>query len=155
MSKCGYIASTGGAIALVAATAKSILGVKAHANFGVDLTKIRVGFDGISSIAVPALVELMYSTWATNAPGTSSTSVTPLQVYGRVTAVGATAAKNWSPEPTSLTVIEEWLIPPTSGVMADLPLANTYDCAPGEGFVIRITAPAVVNTRVVMGFERA
>lgn len=155
MAKTGYMAPTGGAVALSAATAKSVLGVKGHANFGIDLTKARVSFDG-STAATPVLVELCYATFATNSPGTASTSVTPAQVYGRVTAVGATAGKNWTTEPTVLTVIEEELLTPNGGlVIYDFPLGTTPDSAVSEGFVIRCTAPATVNVRAGLWWERA
>lgn len=155
MAKTGYTAPTGGAVALAAATAKSILGVKGHANFGIDLTKVRVSFDGTTA-ATPVLVELCYATFATNSPGTNSTSVTPAQAYGRVTAVGATAGKNWTTEPTVLTVIEEELLTPNGGlVVYDFPLGTTPDSAVAEGFVIRCTAPAIVNVRAAMWWERA
>lgn len=153
--KCGYSAVTGGAVALAAATAKTVLGLKAHANFGLDLKKAAVSFDGVSATAIPVLVELCYCTWATNSPGTNSTSVTPLQTYGRVVAVGATAGKTWTTEPTVLTVLKELLIPPTSGVMYDIPLGDTWDCALSEGFAIRLTAPAIVSARATMDFERS
>ena len=155
MAKAGYSIVTGGAVALSAATAKSILGVRSHANFGLDLKKVRVGFDGVTATAVPVLVELCYATFATNAPGTASTSVTPLQEYGRSIAVGATAAKNWTTEPTVLTVLDEWLLTPNGGlVLYDWPLGDTPDCAVSEGWVIRCTAPATVNVRAAMHYER-
>lgn len=157
MAKAGYAASTGAAVALTAATAKSILGIKSHANFGLDLKKYRIGFDGISASAVPVLVELCYATFATNSPGTNSTSVTPVQIYGRAITVGATAARTWtaSNEPTVLTVIEEHLLTPNGGLeVYDFPLGDTPDSAVSEGFVIRLNAPAAVNARATMVFER-
>lgn len=155
MAKAGYSTSTEGAVALSAATAKSILGVNAPAQFGVDLKKFRVAFDGVTSSAVPVLVELCYSTFATNVPGTSSTSTTVDQVYGRAITAGFTAAKNWSGEPTSLTPIDEWLLTPAGGlVIYDFPLGDTPDSAVSNGFVLRLNAPATVNVRATMFFER-
>lgn len=155
MAKAGYSIVTGGAVALSAATAKSILGVKSHANFGLDLKKFKVGFDGVTASAVPVLVELGYCTFATNSPGTNSTSVTPAQLYGRSITVGATAAKTWTTEPTVITVLGEWLLTPNGGlVFYDFPLGDTPDSAVSEGFVIRCTAPATVNVRATMEFER-
>jgi hypothetical protein len=155
MAKAGYSIVTGGAVALSAATAKSVLGVKSHANFGLDLKKFKVSFDGVTASAVPVLVELCYATFATNSPGTASTSVTPAQIYGRTIAVGATAAKTWTTEPTVLTVIQEWLLTPNGGVVAyDFPLGDTPDSAVSEGFVIRCNAPAAVNVRAALEFER-
>jgi hypothetical protein len=156
VAKTGYSIVTGGAVALSAATAKTILGVKSHANFGLDLKKVSVGFDGVTASYVPVLVEVCYCTWATNGPGTNSTSVTPAQTYGRVTAVGATAGKTWTAEPTALTVIREFLLTPNGGLaFYDWPLGDTPDSAVAEGFAIRCTAPNAVNVRGTMTFERA
>lgn len=155
MAKAGYSTSTEGAVALSAATAKSILGVSAPAQFGVDLKKLRVGFDGVTASAVPVLVELCVATFATNAPGTNSTSTTVDQVYGRSITAGFTAAKTWTTEPTVLTPIDEWLLTPNSGlVFYDFPLGDTPDSAVSNGFVLRCNAPATVNVRGTLWFER-
>lgn len=150
-----YSASTGGAVALTATTAKTVLGWKAHANSGLLLNKWRIGFDGVTASATPVLVELCYATFATNAPGTNSTSVTPIQVSGRVLTVGATAGKTWTTEPTVLTVITEMLLTPNGGlVLYDYPLGTEPDTALGEGLAIRCTAPATVNVRASMEVSR-
>lgn len=155
MSKAGYSVSTTAAVALVAATAKSILGVSAPAQFGVDLKKYRVSFDGVTASAIPVLVELCYSTFATNAPGTASTTRTPAQVYGRAITTGFTAASNWTSEPTVLTVLDQWTLTPNGGlVIYDIPLGDTPDSAVSQGFVIRCTAPAAVNVTADLWFER-
>jgi hypothetical protein len=154
MAKCGYSVVTGAAIALSAATAKSIIGVMAGASFGIDLQKYRISFDG-DAVAVPVLVELCQATFATNAPGTNSTSLTPVQSYGRAIAHGVTAASNWTSEPTVLTVIDEQLLTPNSGLeVYDFPLGNTPDSAVSTGFVLRLTAPATVNARATLKWER-
>jgi len=53
MAKCGYEVHTTASVALVAATAKSILGVRANAAFGVDLLWYDLGSDGAISTATP------------------------------------------------------------------------------------------------------
>lgn len=156
MAKAGYGTSTEGAVALSANTAKSVLGIAAPASFGVDLRRIRISFDGVTATAVPVLVELCYATFATNAPGTNSTSTTVDQLYGRVITAGFTAAKNWTTEPTVLTPIDEWLLSPTGGlVVYDLPDKETPDTTVSNGFVLRCNAPAAVNVRAAFGVERA
>lgn len=154
MAKTGYKAVTGADVALVAATAKTILGVKAGAAFAVDLIQFGIGFDGVAAGNEPVLVELVYSTWATNAPGTASTSVTPVQEYGRVIAHGVTAAKAWTTEPTVLTVLDEFLVHPQSGWREFQPFGQGWDCAPSEGLALRCTAPNAVNCRASIRWER-
>lgn len=154
--KTGYSCTTEGAVALAAATAKTIIGVKGNGAFGVDLLGFSVGFDGVTASAVPVLIELCYATWATNSPGTNSTSTTVRTNYGRAVASGMTAGKTWTTEPTVLTVFREFLLTPNGGlVLASLPRDRTPDSAFGEGFAIRCTAPAIVNVRATLDFERA
>jgi hypothetical protein len=155
MAKAGYGTSTEGAVALAAATAKSILGVNAPAQFGVDLISFSVGFDGVTASAVPVLVELCYCTFATNPPGTNSTSTTVDQEYGRAITAGFVAAKTWTTEPTVVTPLREFLLTPAGGlVIRDFPLGQTLDSAVSNGFVLRCNAPAVVNVRADFRFER-
>lgn len=140
-----YICHTSSVVALAAATAKTVVGVKAHANSGLLLRKVRFTFDGTTATAVPVTVEVGYCTWATNSPGTNSTSITPFQANGRPLTVGFTAGKTWTTEPTVITAGEPFVIPPTSGAIIDIPLGDEWDCALGEGFVIRCTAAAIVD----------
>lgn len=153
MAKAGYMTATGAAVALTAATAKTVLNVIAPAQFGIDLKKFRVAFDGVTATAVPVLVELCISTQAT--AGTS-TAGTVTQIYGRSITAGFTSAYNYTAEPTALTVIEQIpLLDPNKGlVMYDYPLGDSPDTAVSNGFAIRCTAPAAVNVRAVMQFER-
>lgn len=155
MAKSGYSVSAFAAVALVAATAKTVLGVKAGATFGLDLVYVEVSFDGVTPSAIPVLVELCACTFATNAPGTASTTRTPTNQYGRQLAHGTTAASNWTTEPTVLTVLDDVLLTPNAGVIKyDWPLGRSPDCALGEGFAIRCTAPVAVNVRANLDWER-
>lgn len=155
MAKSGWGTSTEGAVALVAATAKSILGVRAGTQFGIDLKHYSVSFDGVTATAVPVLIEVCYATFATNAPGTASTATTIDQRYGRTQASGASTARNWTTEPTVLTGLGEILLDPNKGlVMYDWPLAESPDTDLNHGFVLRCNAPAAVNVRAAIRFER-
>jgi hypothetical protein len=154
MAKAGYSVATAAAVALAAATAKTVLSVIAPAQFGVDLKKVRVAFDGVTASAVPVLVEIMRSTQA--GAGTSGTAVTVQQVYGPTITAGFTAGSNFSAEPTALTLIDTVpLLDPNKGIYSyDYPLGDTPDCAVSQAIVIRCTAPAIVNCRAIMHFER-
>lgn len=155
MASVGYACASEGAVALAAATAKCVIGVKAHANSGLQLTSFEIAFDGVTSSAIPVLVEVMYATFATNSPGTNSTSTTPRQLYGRVLTAGFTSGKTWTTEPTALTMIKEFLLAADKGLFAyQWPLGKEPDCALAEGFVIRCTAPATLNARATMNVER-
>lgn len=153
MAKAGYSLVNAAAVALVAATAKTVLSVIAPAQFGVDLKKVRFGTDGVTASALPILVELCRSTQA--GAGTSGTAVTVNQAYGPAITAGFTGGSNFSAEPTALTVLESWLVDPNkSTVLYDYPLGDTFDTAVSQAMVVRCTAPAAVNVRVTMVFER-
>ncbi len=155
MSAVGYSCVTEAAVALVAATAKSVLGVKAHANSGLQVKGFTISFDGVTASAVPVLIELAYCTFGTNSPGTNSTNLTENQCYGRVLAAGFTGAYNWTAEPTTITGCKRFLLAPDKGVFAyQYPLGTEPDCALAEGFVLRITAPAAVNCQASIDVER-
>jgi hypothetical protein len=156
MASTGYGTSTEGAVTLVTGTAKSILGVVAPAQFGVNLLGLSVGFDGVTASAVPVLIEICYATFATNGPGTNSTATTVDQVHGRPITAGFTAGKNWTTEPTVLTPFREWLLTPAGGtIVYDWPFGETPDTAVSNGFVIRCNAPAGVGVRADLRFGRA
>jgi hypothetical protein len=156
--KAGYFVGTGAEVALTAATTKSILGVKAHANSGLDLLEIAIHALASGSSAPgfePVLVELCYATWATNSPGTNSTTVTPVQRYGRVLTAGFTAARTWTAEPTTLTPIGEFMVHPQTGWQQWPPFGATPDCALAEGFVLRCNSDNALSVRAELLVERA
>ena len=158
MAKAGYSVSTSAAVALSAATAKTALMVITPSTFGIDLKKFRVSFDGVTASAVPVLVELVTSTNASNStPGTANTteSANIVQIYGRSITTGFTAFSASTSEPTALTVIERFLLTPTGGtIFYDFPLGDTPDGAVSSGMGLRLTAPATVNARASMTWER-
>lgn len=156
MAKARYSVSTGAAVALSAATAKTILCVLCPAQFGIDLMGYELAFDGVTASAVPVLVEICYSTAATNStPGTNNTTATVNQISGRSIATGFTGFYNSTSEPTVLTPIDRFTMTPNGGtVLRDYQGPNTPDSAVSNGFVIRCTAPAVVNVNGTLFFER-
>jgi hypothetical protein len=158
VAKVGYTCGTEGEVSLSAATTKTIIGVKAHANSGLDLLKVAIHALASGSSAPgfePILVEVMYATWASNSPGTNSTSTTPRQVYGRVLTAGFTAGKNWTAEPTTLTPIDgEFALHPQTGWMEWKPYGATPDCALAEGFVVRCNSDNAVAVRANLLVER-
>lgn len=155
MSKTRYSIQTGAAVALSAATAKTVLAVIAPAQFGVDLVSYEVAFDGVTASAVPVLVEICSSTFATNStPGTNNTTGTVNQTAGRSVTPGFTGFYASTSEPTVLTPIDSFTMTPNGGTVIRDYNGNTPDSAVSAGFVIRCTAPAAVNVRATMFFER-
>ena len=158
MAKAGYTVTTSTPVSLAANTAKTALMVITPAQFGGDLKKYRISFDGTTASAIPVLVELVTSTNASNAtPGTNNTSESAniAQVYGRSIPAGFTAFSAATAEPTVLTAFERFKLTPTGGTLIyDFPLGDTPDWAVSAGIGIRLTAPAAVNVTCSMWFER-
>jgi hypothetical protein len=155
MSKARYSVQTGAAVALSAATAKTVLAVIAPAQFGVDLIGYELAFDGVTASAVPVLVEICASTFATNStPGTGNTTATVNQIAGRTITNGFTGFYASTSEPTVLTPIDSFLVTPNGGTVIRDYNGATPDSPVSNGFVIRCTAPAAVNCRATLVFER-
>jgi hypothetical protein len=157
-----YVVNTGAsAIALAAATAKTIMYVNTASASDLSVTELAVGFDGVTASAVPALVETCYGTAASNStPGTGSTTFTPGQTRGWPTMSAATTAANaCSSEPTVLTSHRQYLVSPNGGLLViQFPLGReptglVTAATAGKQLAYRVTAPAIVNTRGYLEFE--
>lgn len=148
----GYSITSGtSAVALSAATAKTILGVVAASNVCARVTELGVSFDGVTASAVPVLVELCDSTGAT--AGTAGATPTPKQIRGMTRAAQSTAGNAYSAEPATLTVIKHWLVHPQTGIVVQSPLGRELEHTGAGGLFLRCTAPATVNVRAYMEFE--
>jgi hypothetical protein len=136
-----YKAHTEGEVALAAAgTVKSILGVAGNANFGVILKELWLDFDGITSSNNSVKLAVARCTFATNPPGTNSTTVTVKQSSGRHAATGFAAGKSWTSEPTGIESVaeEEFSLDPNKGMLRyPWPLGDEPDSALGEGWLLR------------------
>ena len=147
----GYVAETTADVALTAATAKTILSVINASNGLIRLTEISVSFDGVSSTAEPVTVELCSSTEAGAGTATSHTIV---QCRGATRTVQATAKRNFTAEPSALTVIRQWLVHPQTGITVQFPLGREPEqVTTADALCIRCTAPAAVNARGHIEFE--
>lgn len=155
--KTGYSALTPAAgVALATGVAKTVLTAITPATFGLDLLKLRVGFDSVTATDKSVTIELV----AYTADGTG-TAGTVNAVYGRgVTVasipVGFTTKNNYSIEPTGATVLDLWSLTAIGGTaLVDLPFTATPDIGISTVLGIRCTAPgAAVNFRGGLWFER-
>ena len=146
-----YTVESNGDIALVAATAKTILNVINAANGLIRVIELAVSFDGILAAAEPVTVELCKST---QAGGGTSTAHTILQTGGPVRAVQATGQRAYTVEPTVLTVLKRWLVHPQTGIVLQFPLGReTEQSTTLDGLCLRCTAPAAVNAQGYIEFE--
>ncbi len=151
-----YSLVTGTPFALTAG-AKTTLMAIAPAGHGLAMTEFSVSFDGVTSTAVPALVELVTSTQA--GAGTSGVAPTITQIRGRGTGGSApTGGSNYTVEPTTLVSIKRWYIPQFMGTFAfQFPLGREMESDSSAGTIkalgIRINVSANVNCVAYMEVE--
>jgi hypothetical protein len=153
MASVGYTVNSG-SVAMVAATAKTVLNVITPSSFGIVCVGFEISFDGVTSSAVPVLVELCQS--SQGGAGTPAGSPpTPTQIRGQTIAHGCTIAHNYSAEPTTLVAAYDWWLDPNKGLFDRLwPLGRELEQGVSKGICVRVNAPAVVNTRVSLEWER-
>lgn len=147
----GYTVESNGDIALSAATAKSVLSVINASNGLIRITEFCASFDGVSVTGEPVTVELCSST---EAGAGTATSHTIAQVRGATRTAQATAKRNFTAEPTILTVLKRWLVHPQGNLTVQFPLGREPEqVTTADALVLRCTAPAAVNFQGYMEFE--
>lgn len=128
----------------------------AGANQAVSIFEWGVSFDGVTSSAVPATVELCQSTQG--AAGTSAASVPAIvQTGGRTITAQPTSGHNYTAEPTTLTVIEQVFVPQFMGTFVKqypLGLEPDTDLSGGtvKALAIRVNTSATVNVLAYIRF---
>ena len=146
-----YTVESAGDISLSAATAKSVLSVICAANAPIKLVEIGASFDGVSSTAEPVTVELCSST---EAGAGTATGHTIAQTGGVPRAVQASGKRNFTAEPTVLTVLKRWLVHPQTGMVLQFPLGREpMQTTTADALVLRCTAPAAVSFQGYLEFE--
>lgn len=146
-----YTVESNGDIALTAATAKSVLSAINAANSLIKIVEIVASFDGTSATAEPVTVELCSST---EAGAGTATSHTIAQVSGPTRTAQFTAKRNFTAEPTTLTVLKRILVHPQTGIIWQFPLGREpMQVVTADALVLRCTAPATVNFQGHMEIE--
>jgi hypothetical protein len=145
-----YTAPVGAAVALVTATAKTVLAVIAPAQFGGDLLRYEIGFDGVT--ATDKAVACEFVTYTADGTGTAATIA---QVAGRSITTGFTAKYNYSVEPTTPTVVSRFTVSPI-GATGIVDLGDkAIDWAVSAVLGLRCTAPTnAVNVNATLWFGR-
>lgn len=140
--RSGAAANTSVAVALVAATAKTVVGVFGTAGTSISLARVRVSFASVTASDVPALVEVGITT----AAGTVGTSFTPVQTVGHTLASACAAGYNYSAEPTYNRIFESTYVPVNNGLFEFwYPLGDEPQCDVSQGLAVRVTAPQAQN----------
>ena len=138
-------------VALVAATAKTVLQLATPSTRRAKIKEITVSFKGVTSSDVPVLIRLQRQTTA----GTA-TSTTPVPEDGVDPAALCSASYNASAEPTSASEVpvKQWMLTPTGGTLVyQLPLGDEPALAVSTRFGLIMTAPQAQNCRVGVTFQ--
>jgi hypothetical protein len=146
------IADTGAtALTLTAATAQTVIQITAPTNQDVELVEMSLSFNGSSSTAVPAVVNLCRQTTT----GTSSTTITPVLADSRLsTTIQTTAKTTFSAEPTTGDVLWRQFVPTYQGLIVKAedflaPVIITH----GTRLGVVVTAPAGCDCRATIRFR--
>jgi hypothetical protein len=126
---------------------KTALGIAAATNVCVKVTEVVASFDGATSTAVPAQIEFDQITFATNAPGTNSGTVTPSKSdTGRGETIQATCGKTWVAQPTVITIQWALALAQYNGLYhAVAPFVSPFIIIGGKGAGLSINSSATVN----------
>jgi hypothetical protein len=144
-----YVVNTGtAAVALAAATAKTVIELTTSATVDNSLIGFDISFDGASSTAVPVRIDLC--SYAATGTGTAATP-TLMGPAGRGSVT--TAKVNDSVEPTTPAIIASFLVSPTAGFSYQWPLGREVDMGVSKVYGLRATAPAAVNCVANLYFE--
>lgn len=141
----------------IATATKTTLMAIAPAGHGLALIAYKISFDGVTSSAVPATVEIVRSTQA--GAGTSGVSPTITQTGGRVTTGSApTGGSNYSAEPTVLTAVDRFYVAQFMGTWPEqFPLGREIEIDSSGGSVLavglRVTTTATVNVLATLYVE--
>lgn len=130
------------AIALVAATAKSVLELGTPATDRAKIKEFWIDFDGVTATAVPVKVEIgRFSAAVTTATTLAGAKLDPADGTAAVVAKHSTTVEGAG---TASDVLIR-RIPPTSGYHYVAPLGQELTLAVSTFYRIRITAAAGVN----------
>lgn len=141
VARSGTSATNTTTVALVAATAKTVVACLGTANDTLGLRRVKVSFNSVTSTEAPAIVEI----GIISAIGTV-TSFTPAQVAGRALASSASAGYNATVEPTYVRIIDACYVPVQQGLFEQwYPLGDEASADVSQGFAIRITSPAAAS----------
>ena len=147
MSDLFGVAATA-AVALTAATARTVVQIATPANIRAKVLGWGVAFDGVSATAVPVRVRLLRQTSA----GTMS-SLTPTKTTTRAETLLVTAQHTATVEPTAGDIIDTLNVHPQQGYEVRCTPGQEHVVGGGGWIGIECTAPATVNVIAKIFFE--
>lgn len=136
------------AVALAAATAKTVLELATPSTRQAKIRRWWVNFDGVSASAVPGRVQLLRKTATI-----TGTALTPRPKDPGIPAALCTAKHTATAEGTDGNIDEEHRVPPTSGYDYTYALGEEPILQVSEFIAIKCTFAAAVNVTAGIEFE--
>ena len=140
---------TGGAAAAVAAV-KVMAQLATGASVDAVITQLDVTMDGTSSTATPVTVDIAAESGASSVGGAAYTPNKYGNPAGR--AAATTARVNDTTDGATPTVVKQWYVPPTAGLIIQSPLDREKGTGVSGFLAFRINAPAAVNYKANVEF---
>lgn len=137
------------AVALAAATVKTVIQLNAPAQQRLKIQRIGFFFDGASTTAVPVVVRLIVATTA----GTNTALTLNKTISSDSETIQTTAGENATVEPTKTTLLDQWLVHPQMGLDLTYAFGQEKIIVGGGRVALDVNAPAVVNVRAKIDFE--
>jgi hypothetical protein len=142
MARIRFAVHSAGEVALVTATAKTVVQVIAATNTRVAVRGYSVSFDGVAGDGEPVVVDVMRQT--DGGSGSSAATVAKDDPGGSET-LQTTGIKGPTSEPSASTILRQYNIHPQTGAEWRLAFDEEIIIAGGGRLGLRCTAPAGVN----------
>jgi hypothetical protein len=137
-------------LALVAATAKSVVEIGTPSTVRAKIVQWWAEFDGVSASAVPVKIELgRFSSGVTTATTLAGFALDANEPASLVTAKHSTTTEGAG----TISGGEIHLVSPTSGILVQYPLGREWMIGASGFWRMRLTAPAAVNVTFGVQWE--
>lgn len=140
MARNTFSLTTSAAVALTAATEKTLVQLNSGAAMITAITGLDITFDGTSNSAVPVIVKIIVVSTA----GTGSAR-NPIKTKDTSTALLGTGTENHSVEGTNGNILKIFHVHPQAGVVYPIPMRDEIEMAASTRLAVKVTAPAGVN----------
>lgn len=139
----GYSAISGGFGVNPSVTA-TLMNFITVANMIGRVNEWSVSTDGVTPLAIPAIVDFCKSTQAT--AGTSTNTPVITQTRGETRPALAVPLSKYTAEPTVLTAVKTWYLPEFAGsILQQYPLGREPSLAGVGGYAVRVTTSATTG----------
>ena len=145
MARNTFSLTTSVAVALTAATEKTLVQLTSGAAMITALTGLDITFDGTVNNATPVIVKII--TVSTAGVGTARN---PIKTKDTSTALLGTGTENHSAEGANANIMKIFHVHPQAGVVYPIPMRDEIEMAASTRMAIKVTAPAAVNALVTL-----